>query len=87
MIEVKQARLGIISKWEKERWDGRSEVSGLEEEIRELRRKLLDLDRKRGRRSGGLGKQCVLHGRYRDRQVHGPTSDRKRRMRRMRKTW
>lgn len=46
MIEDKQARLGVISKWEKERWDGRLEVSGWEEEIRELRGKLLELDRK-----------------------------------------
>lgn len=47
MIEDKQANLWVISKWEKERWDRRSEISGLEEEIRELRRKLSELDRKR----------------------------------------
>ena len=47
MIENKQARLGPISKWERERWDGRSEMSGWEEEMVELHRKLTELDRKR----------------------------------------
>lgn len=47
MIEDKQARLGAISKWERERWESRTEVSGWEEEIRELRSKLSELDKKR----------------------------------------